>query len=248
LPPDIRRELKRVAPVLLEAQKENLNEADTTHRLNEVFERVLGYDALREISFEAQLKGKYVDVVLKVEGRIRVLVEVKAAGVILRDRHIEQAQLYASQNNFQWVLLTNGITWNLYHLTFDEGIEYERAFSVDLTTDPVEKVAEALSVLHRDAVKQGDLEEYWQRRAVLSPASIGKALFTEDVLRHLRREVRRQEGVLVDVEDLAAALRSMFTPEARELIGPAKIRKRRARAPTEAKAVASGPGEPAPGA
>jgi hypothetical protein len=153
MPPEISKSLKRYVPHLLQAQRDNMNEADTVQRLIKVFEDVLGYDSMSEISRETQLKNKYVDVALKVDGVVRLLVEAKAAGVALRDRHIEQAQGYASHNNYQWVLLTNGVNWNLYHLTFEEGIEYERAFAVDLSIpEQFNSSAELLAVLHRDSI------------------------------------------------------------------------------------------------
>lgn len=229
MPVDIRKPLKKFLPHLLQAQADNLNEADTVQRISKVFEDILGYDPLTEITFEAQMKNKYVDMALKVDGTIKLLLEAKAAGVTLRDRHIEQAQMYASRNNYQWVLLTNGICWNLYHLTFEEGIEYERAFTVDLSKDDFDQAAQLLALLHRQSVRRGEHEDYWARKRVLSPASIGRALFTEEMLRALRREVRRQEGLLIDVEDLGNALHGMFSAEARELMGPMRIKRRRAR-------------------
>src|SRR4030042_1951579 len=132
---DIRKPLKRFAPHFIEARKDGLNEADTVLRLCRFFEEILGYDGMQDISRETQLKHKYVDICLKIDERIRLLVEVKAADQKLRDRHIEQAQAYAAQNNYRWVLLTNGVEWNLYHLTFEEGIEYERAFAVTLDSE-----------------------------------------------------------------------------------------------------------------
>lgn len=232
MPPDITKALKKYVPILLQAQRDNMNEADTVQRLIKVFEDVLGYDSLSEISREAQMKNKYVDVALKVDGVVRLLVEAKAAGVVLRDRHIEQAQSYASRNNFQWVLLTNGVCWNLYHLTFEEGIEYERAFAVDLSVlEQFNESASLLSVLHRVAIKKGEHEGFWQKRRALGSASIGRALFQEGVLRLLRREIRRNEGLLIDSEDLAKALHGMFSLEAREQIGPVKIRRKRTRSP-----------------
>ncbi len=242
MPPDISRALKRYVPHLLQAQRDNLNEADTVQRLIKVFEEVLGYDSLTEISRETQLKNKYVDIALKVDGVVRLLVEAKAAGVTLRDRHIEQAQAYASRNNFQWVLLTNGVAWQFYHLTFEEGIEYERAFVVDLSdSETFGESAALLAYLHRQAIKRGEHEAFWQKHKALGPASIAKALFHENVLRLLRREIRREEGLLIDSEDLAAAVHRMLSPEAREQIGPLRIRKRRARAATRRKAAASDP-------
>ena len=61
----------------------------------------------------------------------------------------------------------------------------------------------------------------------LSAASIGRALFTEGAIRLIRREIRREEGLLIDPEDLATSLHNMLSTESREEIGPMKIRKRR---------------------
>src|SRR4030042_3335949 len=129
---DIRKPLRKFPPILMAARDDGLNEADTVQRICHFFDKVLGYDPLRDISREAEMKGKYVDVSIKIDNQVRLLVEAKAAGVRLRDRHIEQAQAYASRNNYPWVLLTNGVDWNLYHLTFEEGIEYECAFALSL--------------------------------------------------------------------------------------------------------------------
>lgn len=224
---DIRKPLKKFLPYLIKAQEENLNEADTIQRLVKVFEEVLGYDAMTEITREKQVRDKYVDIAVKIDGAVRLLVEAKAAGTILRDRHIEQAERYAAEGNIRWVLLTNGMVWNLYHLSFEEGIEYERVFSVDFASDPTDRAAELLGLLHRQSIRSGDHERFWQRRAALSPESIGKALFTEEVLRFIRREIRRREGILIDEEDLASAIHNMFAPEARERIGPLRIRRKK---------------------
>jgi predicted type IV restriction endonuclease len=225
---NIRRQLKRFAAHFLEAREAALNEADTVLRICRFFEDVLGYDGLRDISREAEMKNKYVDVCLKVDGRVRLLVEAKAAANQLRDRHIEQAQSYAAQNNYRWVVLTNGVDWHLYHLTFEEGIEYERAFAVSLAdSDGLDEAAKKLALLHRSAVKKGLLEKFWETATALGPASIGRALFCEPVITRIRSEIRRKTGVLIDSEDLAKSLHEMLIQEARDQIGPVRIRKRR---------------------
>lgn len=240
MPVDIRRPLKKYLGHLQSARDANLNEADTAQRLVKVFEDVLGYNAMNEITREMQVKDKYVDIAIKIDGRVRFLVEVKAAAIELRDRHIEQAERYAAENNIPWVLLTNGITWNLYHLTFDEGIDYERAFSVDIATTPIDKLCSCLGLLHRTSIRKEEHEDFWEHRKALSPASIAKSLFSEEALRLLRRDIRKREGMLVDEEDLASAIHSMFSVEAREQIGPYKIRRKRSIKKKVAAAVAVG--------
>jgi len=226
--PDIKRSLRKFLPYLLKTREENQNEADTVRVLCKFFEDVLEYDGIEDISREANLKGKFVDICLKVDGKVRLLIEAKAGRVALRDRHIDQAQSYAAQNNFRWVLLTNSVEWNLYHLTFDEGIEYERAFAVSLSDDSgIDEAAAKIGLLHKGAIKKGDLDAFWNTSTALSAASIGKSLFTESVLRVLRRQIRKDSKMLVDQEDIAKAIREMLSVEARERIGQRKIRRTR---------------------
>jgi predicted type IV restriction endonuclease len=227
MPADIRKPLKKYLPHLQKAKADNLNEADTVQRIIKVLEDVFGYDAMEDITRETSVKDRFCDLGLKVDGTMRILVEAKSAGTELRDRHTEQAQNYAAHANIQWVLLTNGVTWNLYHLTFGDGIEAVLAFTVDISDGITDKGGELLGMLHRTCVKKGELDDYWSHRVALSPASIGRALFTEEALRFIRREVRRREGISIDEEDLAGALHEMFTVEAREMIGPLKIRRKR---------------------
>jgi predicted type IV restriction endonuclease len=226
-PPSIRSAFRKIAPYLIQAAEQSLNEADTVRRIVKVFEDVLEYDGMTEISREALIKGKYVDLAIKLDGATKILVEVKAAGTILRDRHIDQARAYAADGNLRWVVLTNGTSWNLYHLTFEEGIEHDLVFSVEVAPDRIDDVADALAVLHRDSVRKGLHEDLWNRKSALSAQSLGRALFSESVLRIVRREVRLSEGISVDEEDLASGIKMLFSPEAREQMGPIKIRRRK---------------------
>jgi len=225
--PSIKGSLKKYVPFLLQAHEQNLNEADTAQRLVKIFEEVLGYDPMSEISREALIKSKYVDFAIKVDGAVKFLVEIKAAGVELRDRHTDQARSYAAEGNIPWVLLTNGTTWIFYHLTFTEGIELDRAFSTSLLDDTGEQVCEYLGLLHRESIRKGLHEVFWQRRSALSPSSLGRALFNESVIGMIRRGIRKEEGISVDEESLVTALKDLFSADAREQIGPVKIRHRR---------------------
>jgi predicted type IV restriction endonuclease len=226
-PSSIRPAFRKIAPFLIQAAEQSLNEADTVRRVVKVFEDVLGYDGMTEISREALIKGKYVDLAIKLDGITKLLVEVKAAGTILRDRHVDQARAYAAEGNIRWVVLTNGTSWNMYHLTFEEGIEHDLVFSVEVAPDQIDEAADALAVLHHDSVRKGLHEELWQRKSALGAQSLGRALFTESVLRLVRRELRRSEGISIDEEDLVSGIKNLFSPEAREQMGPVRIRRRK---------------------
>jgi predicted type IV restriction endonuclease len=222
---DIKKSLKKFLPYLLKAQEDNLSEADTTLRILKVFEETLGYDPLGDITKEWPVHDKFVDIALKIDGNIRFLVEVKSAGTKLHDRQIDQAKHYGAEGNIPWVVLTNGVVWILYHLSFDEGVEYVRAFSVDLASDSIDTAADQLAHLHKHSIMKGELEDYWQKRSALRPESIGRAIFAEDTLKVIRREIHHHDEILIDEEDLARAIHEMFSRETRDVV-PLKIRRK----------------------
>jgi hypothetical protein len=43
----------------------------------------------------------------------------------------------------------------------------------------------------------------------------------------IRRDVRKREGIQIDEDDLVSALHGLFSAEAREQMGPPKVRRRR---------------------
>ncbi len=233
---DLMNKLNRFATAFREARDRGANESDTVMYLIKFFEEILGYDSLKgEISKELAIKDRYCDVALKVDGTVRVLVECKAASQKgLAEKHIEQAENYASRGGLNWVLLTNAIEWKLYHLTFAEGegiahdVAFEMNFLDDLQNIP-ETTWEKLSLLERDAVAKGALEEYWGQKKALSPASVVRAFFTQDVLTTIRRELNRNAPARLDVQDVFNAIRDVLSKEALLEAGDISITKTRKR-------------------
>jgi predicted type IV restriction endonuclease len=224
---DIRKELKKFAPNLIKAREDNLKEADTVAWVCKFFQDVLDYD-FQDISHEVPMKyRKHSDICLKIDGQVRLLVELKAAANHLRDKDILELESYASENNHHWALLTNGVDWHLYHLTFDEGIDYEKAFDVSIDKDEsLDDAADKLALIHKKSIAKDELEKWWEKASALSPESIANALFNEDVLKRIRQEIHRETEHLIDIEDLANKFyKEMFSPEIREQIGEPKIKK-----------------------
>jgi hypothetical protein len=236
VPKDVLFQLRRFATAFKEARDRGANESDTVMYLVKFFEEVLGYDSLKgEISKELAIKDRYCDVALKVDGAVKVLVEVKAAGLKgLADKHIEQAENYASRAGLRWVVLSNGVEWRLYHLTFNEGegIAHDLAFEVnllpELEADP-DALWNKLGVLSRAAMKKDEIEEFWSHKKALSPASIVKVLFHEDVLAVIRRELNRDAPARLDIDDVFKAVRDVLSNESLAEAGDLGIRKKRKR-------------------
>lgn len=64
-------------------------------------------------------------VAIKLEGGLQFLIEVKAIGTELKDAHVKQAVDYAANQGTDWVVLTNGLSWRIYKVTFTKPIEHE---------------------------------------------------------------------------------------------------------------------------
>jgi predicted type IV restriction endonuclease len=220
---DIRRPLKKFIPLFLKARESNLNEADTSTHIERFLDEVLGYNVLTEITKEQKTGGGKIDLAVRIDGQIQFLLEVKRAKSRLNEQQLRQTKHYALDEGVSWAVLTNGVTWQLYHVTVDGSIQCDRVFSLDVAKDPVDRLESLLGLLHRTSVRRKKLEAYWKEQTALSPESIRKALFQEDVLRMIRKKIKAHKDIVVGVTDLAEAIHSMFSEEFRLRMGPPKV-------------------------
>lgn len=228
--------LKKFAKVFTDARDRDANESDTVMYLIEFFKEVLDYDPLGgEISKEVAINDRFCDFAIHLDGKIAFLVEAKAAGVKgLKPKHIEQAENYASRACISWVLLTNCVTWQLYHLTFGNGIEHELVFEVDLL-DEVENrpdwLWDTLSVLNKRNVREDSLNTYYEQQKLLSPKNVVNLLLGEEVLSKLRQELNRKSPTRLDLTTVFEAVRDALSQEAiasaGDILPPTKRRHRR---------------------
>lgn len=235
----LKKQLQQYIQVFADGRDRNANEADTVMYITRFLTDILGYDLFKDITKEFQIRERYCDVAVKTNGQVQFLIEVKSMALALSDRHIEQAENYASRSGIQWVILTNGLTWRLYHLTFEStGIEHDLAFECALGPNiDLEETWGCLSLLSKEAVVKGRLEDYWDHKKALSSSSLLRALFTEEVLNSLRRELKRKATVRVEMEDIATALRRLLNPEVlTEDIRIRKGKKKRKAEPSTARA------------
>ena len=110
--------IKSFQPILEAANSRDVNEADTVTIIIDILSDVLGYDKYHEITKEFQIRGTYCDLATKIDGKVNLLIEVKAIGIELKEQHIKQAVDYASNEGIDWVILTNGLMWMIYRVQF----------------------------------------------------------------------------------------------------------------------------------
>lgn len=224
---DITREMKKYVPIFKQAHELNINEAETSLRIGKFLEDVLGYDVFQDITKEHTIKDRFVDYAIKLNGKVAFFIEIKQAGIELREKHIEQASNYAANAGVAWVALTNGRCWQLYHLTFDDGIQSDLIWSADILNDDFKEAACKIALLHKKAALKDEHEDYYAKVRALSAKSVIQAIFQENTLRAIRIHLKKATGISVDEQDLIAGIKAMISPEAWESIGEVRVKRKR---------------------
>jgi len=123
--------IKRFQPVLADARKRDVGEADTVTIIKDMLADVFGYDKYAEVTSEYAIRGTYCDLATRIDGILQALIEVKAIGLDLKDAHVKQAVDYAANQGAEWVLLTNGLRWRVYRVVFAKPIDHELVVDID---------------------------------------------------------------------------------------------------------------------
>jgi len=139
--------LRRYQKVLESAKKRDVNESDTSVIVSDILTDVLGYDKYQEVTTELAVRGTFCDLAIKIHGRLQYLIEVKSIGTELKANHLRQAIEYGSREGIEWVLLTNGYVWQAHRIRFEQPIDHDLVFEVDLI-DGVTKTSDLLEKLY----------------------------------------------------------------------------------------------------
>jgi predicted type IV restriction endonuclease len=207
----ILKAVKKFIPIWQEAKEKDLKEADVVTRIIKFLEEGLGYDVLKHITKEFQIKERFVDLAIKADNKVAFYIEAKSANTILKEAHIFQAESYASQSGVNWVVLTNGSEWHLYRLIFEKtGIGRTLVFSLDMINGDVNDIAEKLYCLSYDAIRKNELEEYWEEHSALQPSNLIKALFHEDTIMMIRRNLRKKTDMMVNEEKVLESMQNLL--------------------------------------
>lgn len=201
--------IKRFQPVLGEARKRDVGEADTVTIVKDMLADVFGYDKYAEVTSEYAIRGTYCDLATRIDNVLQALIEVKAIGLDLKDAHIKQAVDYAANEGVEWVLLTNGLRWRVYRVVFAKPIDHELVVDIDFCALNPRSEAD-LDLLYlwcKEGWIRSVLGDYHTQRQALSRFFVGAMLQTEPVLDVIRRELRRvSPDVRIDIEQIRAVL------------------------------------------
>jgi predicted type IV restriction endonuclease len=200
--------LRRYQKVLESARKRDVNESDTSVIVSDMLTDILGYDKYQEVTTELSVRSTFCDLAIKVHGRLQYLIEVKSIGTQLKENHLRQAIEYGAREGIEWVLLTNGHLWQAYRIRFEQPIDHDLVFEVDLLSDAKPSdLLEKLYLVSREAGNATVIDLYWQSKEATSRYVLAQLLLSDAVLRVIRRQLRSLfKGTKTTPEELATVL------------------------------------------
>lgn len=191
-----------------------LDESATRIMINNFLTEILGYKELDEIKTEYRIRSEYADYVIQLKRKKHFVVEVKSIDLDLNEKHLRQSLSYAANEGIDWVLLLNGREIQLYRVNFGKPITTTLIYKINLmNSDDLKKAPSLLWYLTKRAVEKGELETFWKRTNALNPSNLSKLLYSEEIVKRLRNDLKEQTGIYFQMEDVAASLCQIITDE-----------------------------------
>jgi hypothetical protein len=204
----MRTAIRRFSKPLADLMERDANEGDTRLLVTDFLCEGLGFDKYDDLTTEYQVKGEFADYGVRIDRQLVAFIEVKRCTQKLNTRHLRQVQMYAVNEGVEWIILTNGQVWQVYHLTGGLPVIVDIALEVDLLSDgSLGQKADGLFYLSKEALKRRLLDDLWKAKAATAPKSLSGILLSDVVIDAVRKELRRQTGYNGDLADLARALR-----------------------------------------
>lgn len=205
--------LKTVLPkfqkVLGIAKSRDINESDTVSVINDMLSDVFGWEKYSEITSELAIRGTYCDLALRIGDKFEYLIEVKAIGLDLKEMHLRQAIGYGANKGIQWIVLTNGIQWDIYRLRFEQPIQWDVVARINMENVNIKSDSdfEKLLLLTKEGVEKNAREELYEKTQCINRYVVSQMILSEPCISLLRRELKKlSEGINVEEEEVKSII------------------------------------------
>jgi len=203
----IKENLKVYKRKYLRKEFSAVDESATRIMINYFLTEILGYRELEEIKTEYRIRQEYADYVVQLKRKKHFVVEVKSIDIDINEKHLRQSLSYAANEGIDWILLLNGREIHLYRVNFGKPISTTLIYKLDLLDNEDFKKAPALIwFLTKRAVEKGELEVFWKKTTALNPTNLSKLLYSEEIVKRLRNDLKEQTGIYFQMEDVAKSL------------------------------------------
>jgi predicted type IV restriction endonuclease len=206
--------IKKFAKPLADFIARDVNEADTRFLITNFLCEVLGYDNYSDLTAEFATRGDFADYGLRIDKQLVALIEVKRVTTKLAQRHLRQVEQYGANEGLEWLMLTNGAQWQVYHLEAALPLTVELVFEVDLLgPDQQAKKADRLFAITRDGMRHKVIDEVWKAKRATSPRAIARVLTSEAVVTAVRKQLRRETDYSAKDGEVLELVRATLRPD-----------------------------------
>jgi len=129
----------------------------------------------------------------------------------LKEAHLKQAIDYGANKGIQWIILTNGIKWNVYKIRFEQPINYDAVFNFDfeIIDGKSDRELEMLYVLSKEGLEKNARDELYDKMQCINKFVIGNMILTDNVISVIRKEIRKFVGeIKIDPEEIIEIIKN----------------------------------------
>ncbi|MHB0914775.1 MAG: type I restriction enzyme HsdR N-terminal domain-containing protein [Thermoleophilia bacterium] len=195
----------RFQKVLADAESRDVSESDTVTIITDILSEVFGFDKYAEVTSEQAIRGTFCDLAVKIDGNIEYLLEAKAIGIDLKDNHLRQAVGYGVNHGVEWVVLSNGIVWEIYRIRFEQPVNYDLVCKFNfLEINPKKQDDQGkLFLLCKEGLDKAAIELFHEHVQSVNKYVIAAIVQSEAVAKIVRRELRKvTPGLKVAEEEI----------------------------------------------
>ncbi len=211
----VKAAVKRFSKPLADLVERDANEGDTRLLVTDFLCYGLGYDKYEHLTTEYEVKGDFADYGVRIDKELVAFIEVKRCTTKLTTKHLRQVQMYAVNEGVEWLILTNGVAWQVYHLTGGLPVVVDLAFDVNLLgDDSLAEKAGKLFYISLESLKRRQIDEIWKAKRATSPKSLANVVLSPAVAESIRKELRRSTSQNIEVAEISRLLKeTVLRPE-----------------------------------
>jgi predicted type IV restriction endonuclease len=187
----------RLSGPLADLLERDANDGDTRMLVADFFSFGLNFSKYQDMTTEYRTSGDSIDYAIMLEGKLFAPVEVRRVGQGLDQRNIQVSRRLAVEEGAEWVILTNGRLWKVYHLRpdGDGGNRPVEVIDADLMdADAYQRNIDALFHITREAVDHGRLDTLRRWKEAVEAAPVAEVLRSDAVVETVRAQLRAATG------------------------------------------------------
>ncbi len=225
--------------VLKKAYDKDVNESDTVSIIVDMLEQIFGFDKYDEVTSEYAIKGTFCDLAIMLNGKLKFLIEAKAIGIDLKSNHLNQALTYGAKEGIDWIILTNGIIWEIYRIQLKPNLEANLLCTLNFLEISLRQkdAAESLFIISKEGQSKNAIDQFSLKADLVNRYVIGALLTEDSIMNSIRLQVRKLDNniKLTNDEILEIVLSDVIKREVLEADAFKKMKSKLKRAKNKAK-------------